>query len=218
MPFNEQGMVPDMIMNPHGFPSRMTVGKLLELMSGKAAVLEGCYGDSTAFSGDKAEALGRVLISHGYNYRGKDVFYSGITGEMMPGYVFFGPIYYQRLKHMVVDKMHARSTGNLSMLTRQPTEGRARQGGLRIGEMERDCMVGYGASMLLNERLLKSSDAFTAFVCERCGNLGYKGFCPFCKAHSAATVCIPYAFKLLIQEMLGMGISTKLVLDNPFDQ
>lgn len=215
LPFNEQGITPDMIMNPHGFPSRMTVGKLIELMSGKSGVINGHFGDGTAFGGDKVDDIGQALVRNGYNYQGKDVFYSGITGEMMPAYVFFGPIYYQRLKHMVTDKMHARAGGPRSLLTRQPTEGRARSGGLRVGEMERDCMVGYGAAMLLNERLLKSSDLFTADVCGRCGHLGYKGYCPYCHAKGCVSkVNMPYAFKLLIQEMQGMGISTRLVLDS----
>eukprot|EP00758_Cryptobia_borreli_P001347 Tbor_TRINITY_DN2163_c0_g2::TRINITY_DN2163_c0_g2_i1::g.5426::m.5426/K03021/RPC2, POLR3B; DNA-directed RNA polymerase III subunit RPC2 len=216
LPFNEKGMTPDMIMNPHGFPSRMTVGKLLELMAGKSGVIEGRFGDGTAFCGDKAGDIGKALANHGYNYQGKDVFYSGISGEMMQSYVFFGPIYYQRLKHMVIDKMHARATGPRSMLTRQPTEGRARNGGLRVGEMERDCMVGYGASMLLNERLLKSSDLFTSDVCSACGHLGYRGFCPYCGVKgTVSSVNMPYAFKLLLQEMQGMGISTRLSLEAP---
>jgi DNA-directed RNA polymerase III subunit RPC2 len=215
LPFNEQGMVPDMIMNPHGFPSRMTVGKLIELMSGKAGVISGNFGDGTAFGGDKTEDLSELLVRHGYNYQGKDTFYSGITGEIMNAFVFFGPIYYQRLKHMVTDKMHARASGPRSLLTRQPTEGRARSGGLRVGEMERDCMVGYGASMLLNERLLKSSDLFVADICRLCGFLGYKGFCPYCRKRGCVSkVNIPYAFKLLLQELQGMGISTRLVLDD----
>lgn len=217
MPFNQQGMTPDMIMNPHGFPSRMTVGKLLELMASKAGVLDGRFANGTAFAGEKADEIGARLVQHGYNYHGKDMFYSGITGDIMPGYVFFGPIYYQRLKHMVADKMHQRSTGRRSMLTRQPTEGRAREGGLRIGEMERDCMVGYGAAMLLNERLLISSDAFPVDVCRTCGYLGYRGRCSYCRtSNTTSTVTMPYAFKLLLQEMQGMGIATRLVLD-PID-
>lgn len=214
LPFNEKGITPDMIMNPHGFPSRMTVGKLLELVASKRAALTGRLGVGTAFAGDSADMIGESLLSHGYNYHGKDVFYSGITGEVMKAYVFFGPIYYQRLKHMVTDKMHARATGPRSMLTRQPMEGRSRMGGLRVGEMERDCMVGYGASQLLNERLLLSSDLFVADVCQKCGNLGYRGICPFCR-HTGSTskVNMPYAFKLLIQEMLGMGISVRLSVD-----
>ncbi|ORC89093.1 putative DNA-directed RNA polymerase III subunit [Trypanosoma theileri] len=214
MPFNEKGITPDMIMNPHGFPSRMTVGKLLELVSSKVSALTGIFGDGTAFGGNKAEDMGIELLKHGFNYHGKDVFYSGITGEMMQAYVFFGPIYYQRLKHMVTDKMHARATGPRSMLTRQPTEGRSRSGGLRVGEMERDCMVGYGASNLLNERLLLSSDLFTVDTCRSCGFLGYCGYCPYCNTKNTVShVNVPYAFKLLLQELQGMGISIRLSLD-----
>ncbi|RNF01617.1 DNA-directed RNA polymerase III 130 kDa polypeptide [Trypanosoma rangeli] len=214
MPFNEKGISPDMIMNPHGFPSRMTVGKLLELVSSKVSALTGNSGDGTAFGGDNAEDLGAQLLKNGFNYHGKDVFYSGITGEIMQAYVFFGPIYYQRLKHMVTDKMHARATGPRSLLTRQPTEGRSRSGGLRVGEMERDCMVGYGASNLLNERLLLSSDLFTVDTCRSCGFLGYCGYCPYCNTRNTVShVNVPYAFKLLLQELQGMGISTRLSLD-----
>lgn len=214
MPFNERGITPDMIMNPHGFPSRMTVGKLLELVCAKAGALTGRLGDGTAFSGDSAEYIGASLLSEGFNYQGKDLFYSGVTGEMMQAFVFFGPIYYQRLKHMVTDKMHARSTGPRSLLTRQPTEGRARHGGLRVGEMERDCMVGYGAANLVHERLLLSSDLFAADVCNVCGYLGYNGRCQFCKSSAAVSkVNIPYAFKILMQELQGMGISLRLLLD-----
>ncbi|ESL07922.1 hypothetical protein TRSC58_04384 [Trypanosoma rangeli SC58] len=214
MPFNEKGISPDMIMNPHGFPSRMTVGKLLELVSSKVSALTGNFGDGTAFGGDNAEDLGTQLLKNGFNYHGKDVFYSGITGEIMQAYVFFGPIYYQRLKHMVTDKMHARATGPRSLLTRQPTEGRSRSGGLRVGEMERDCMVGYGASNLLNERLLLSSDLFTVDTCRSCGFLGYCGYCPYCNTRNTVShVNVPYAFKLLLQELQGMGISTRLSLD-----
>lgn len=214
MPFNEDGITPDMIMNPHGFPSRMTVGKLLELVCAKAAAVSGRIGDGTAFKGDSAEYIGSTLLQQGFNYRGKDLFYSGITGEIMPAFVFFGPIYYQRLKHMVTDKMHARSTGPRSLLTRQPTEGRARHGGLRVGEMERDCMVGYGAANILYERLLVSSDLFAADVCHNCGYLGYQGICQYCKTTGTVSkVNMPYAFKILIQEMQGMGISMRLTLD-----
>lgn len=214
MPFNENGITPDMIMNPHGFPSRMTVGKLLELVCSKAAALSGRLGDGTAFGGDSAEFIGSSLLLNGFNYRGKDLFYSGITGEIMQAFVFFGPIYYQRLKHMVMDKMHARSTGPRSLLTRQPTEGRARHGGLRVGEMERDCMVGYGAANVLYERLLVSSDVFAADVCHNCGFLGHSGMCQYCKTlGTVSKVNMPYAFKLLIQELQGMGISMRLTLD-----
>ncbi|CAF5179939.1 unnamed protein product, partial [Rotaria magnacalcarata] len=136
MPFNDYGMCPDIIMNPHGYPSRMTIGKLIELLGGKAGVLEGKFHYGTAFGGDKIVDLSKVLIDRGFNYLGKDVLTSGLTGEPLQSYIFFGPIFYQKLKHMVQDKMHARARGPRSILTRQPTEGRSRDGGLRLGEME----------------------------------------------------------------------------------
>lgn len=176
MPFNDQGICPDIVMNPHGFPSRMTVGKLIELLAGKAGVLDGKFHYGTAFGGDKVADVSEDLIRNGFNYAGKDYLTSGITGEPLSVYVFFGPVYYQKLKHMVMDKMHARSKGPRAVLTRQPTEGRSREGGLRLGEMERDCLIGYGASMLLLERLMVSSDSFEVDVCGNCGLLGYSGW------------------------------------------
>ncbi|OAF67682.1 hypothetical protein A3Q56_04585 [Intoshia linei] len=144
MPFTESGICPDIIMNPHGYPSRMTVGKLLELMGSKAAALDGTFHDGTAFGGDKIEDLSSIMKDHGYNYLGKDLVTSGITGEIMEAYIYFGPIYYQKLKHMVMDKIHARARGPYAALTRQPTEGRSKDGGLRLGEMERDCLIAHG--------------------------------------------------------------------------
>lgn len=176
LPFNDQGIAPDIIMNPHGFPSRMTVGKLIELLAGKAGVLDGKFHYGTAFGGDKVADVSEDLVRHGFNYSGKDYLTSGITGEPLSVYIFTGPVYYQKLKHMVMDKMHARSKGPRAVLTRQPTEGRSREGGLRLGEMERDCLIGYGASMLLLERLMVSSDSFEVDVCGNCGLLGYSGW------------------------------------------
>lgn len=176
MPFAENGWCPDLIMNPHGFPSRMTVGKLIELMSGKAGVMEGEFKYGTAFAGDKVEDMGKLLVKHGYSYFGKDYLTSGLTGEPLQCYVYCGPVYYQRLKHMVQDKMHARARGPMTSLTRQPTEGRSRGGGQRLGEMERDCLIGYGASSLLNERLMISSDMCDVHVCDKCGFFGYKSY------------------------------------------
>ena len=144
MPFNDIGITPDIIMNPHGFPSRMTVGKMIELLSGKAGVLTGKLKYGTAFGGSKVEDMSKILVDHGFSYSGKDFVTSGITGESLEAYIFFGPIYYQKLKHMVQDKMHSRSRGPRQVLTRQPTEGRSRDGGLRLGEMERDCLIAYG--------------------------------------------------------------------------
>ena len=176
MPFSDLGISPDIIMNPHGFPSRMTVGKLIELLAGKAGVLDGQFHYGTAFGGDKVADVSADLIRNGFNYAGKDYVTSGITGEPLQAYIYFGPVYYQKLKHMVLDKMHARSRGPRAVLTRQPTEGRSRDGGLRLGEMERDCLIGYGASLLLLERLMISSDIFEVDVCGQCGLLGYSGW------------------------------------------
>ncbi|KAM0786053.1 DNA-directed RNA polymerase III subunit [Microbotryomycetes sp. NB124-2] len=215
MPFNDKGVCPDIIMNPHGFPSRMTVGKMLELLSGKAGVLKGKFEYGTAFGGSKAADMSQVLIDAGYSYAGKDYLTSGITGQALETYVFMGPIYYQKLKHMVVDKMHSRARGPRAVLTRQPTEGRSRDGGLRLGEMERDCLIAHGAAQLLLERLMLSSDAFKVDVCQDCGFMGYNGWCIRCKtSKSVVKVTIPYACKLLFQEMLAMNIAPRLVLED----
>lgn len=217
MPFDQNGIVPDIIMNPHGFPSRMTVGKMLELLSGKAGVLNGSFEYGTAFGGSKVEDMGDLLIKHGFDYLGKDQLTCGISGEVMPGYVFTGPVFYQKLKHMVQDKMHARATGPIALLTRQPTEGRAREGGLRLGEMERDCLIAYGASQLLRERLMLSSDKHECDVCENCGMIGYLGWCQMCgSSEGVRKMMMPYAAKLLVQELCAMGIKTGLKLVEEF--
>ncbi|XP_059834558.1 DNA-directed RNA polymerase III subunit RPC2 isoform X2 [Hypanus sabinus] len=213
MPFCDSGICPDIIMNPHGYPSRMTVGKLIELLAGKAGVLDGRFHYGTAFGGSKVKDVCEDLIHYGYNYLGKDYVTSGITGEPLEAYIYFGPVYYQKLKHMVLDKMHARARGPRAVLTRQPTEGRSRDGGLRLGEMERDCLIGYGASMMLLERLMISSDAFEVDVCGLCGLLGYSGWCHYCKSSChVSSLRIPYACKLLFQELQSMNIVPRLKL------
>jgi DNA-directed RNA polymerase III subunit RPC2 len=220
MPFSERGICPDLIMNPHGFPSRMTVGKMIELVSGKAAVFEGRQGYGSAFgeefgNADRVEVACSLLVQHGYSYVGKDLLTSGITGQPLETFIFMGPVFYQKLKHMVMDKMHARAKGPRAVLTRQPTEGRSRDGGLRLGEMERDCLIGYGASNLIMERLMISSDAFTANVCEGCGLLGYEGWCQRCRSgEKVASIRMPYACKLLFQELQSMNIATRLRLQD----
>ncbi|KAG0077390.1 DNA-directed RNA polymerase III core subunit ret1 [Linnemannia elongata] len=217
MPFSDLGVCPDVIMNPHGFPSRMTVGKMIELLAGKAGVLKGQLQYGTAFGGSKVEDMSRILIENGFSYSGKDYVTSGVTGEPLSAYIYFGPVYYQKLKHMVMDKMHSRSRGPRAVLTRQPTEGRSRDGGLRLGEMERDCLIGYGASMLLLERLMISSDIFEIHVCEMCGLLGYAGWCQHCKSSKGmAKMQIPYACKLLFQELQSMNVIPRLQLQNVF--
>ncbi|PHJ22325.1 dna-directed rna polymerase iii [Cystoisospora suis] len=211
MPFAESGWCPDLIMNPHGFPSRMTVGKMIELIAGKSALQIGACQYGTAFGGVKVDTLAEILSAHGFHYSGKEFLTSGITGDALQTYVFAGPIYYQKLKHMVQDKIHARGRGPRQLLTRQPTEGRAKEGGLRLGEMERDCLVAYGSSALLMERLMISSDAFDACVCAGCGLMGYEGWCPFCKSSKqVATIRMPYACKLLFQELLSMNVCPRL--------
>ncbi|KAI9208192.1 uncharacterized protein BJ171DRAFT_490567 [Polychytrium aggregatum] len=215
MPFTDLGICPDIIMNPHGFPSRMTVGKMIELLAGKAGVLAGKVQYGTCFGGSKVEDMSRILIQNGFSYSGKDYVTSGITGEPLSAYIFFGPVYYQKLKHMVMDKMHARSRGPRAVLTRQPTEGRSKEGGLRVGEMERDCLIGHGAASLLMERLLFSSDAYDVEVCQECGLLGgWQGYCPYCRSRKhVATVKIPYACKLLFQELMSMNVVPRVKIE-----
>ncbi|EPS29624.1 DNA-directed RNA polymerase III subunit RPC2 [Penicillium oxalicum] len=219
MPFTDSGINPDIIMNPHGFPSRMTVGKMLELVAGKAGVLSGQHGYGTCFGGSPVQEMSQILIDHGFSYGGKDMLTSGITGEPLPFYVFTGPIYYQKLKHMVQDKMHSRARGPKATLTRQPTEGRSRDGGLRLGEMERDCLIAYGTSQLLLERLMISSDVHEVDICEKCGFMGYLNWCPGCKSsRSVVKMSIPYAAKLLIQELMSMNVAARLKLDDEFPE
>ncbi|OXB72612.1 UNVERIFIED_CONTAM: hypothetical protein H355_007858 [Colinus virginianus] len=213
MPFSETGWCPDLIMNPHGFPSRMTVGKMLELIAGKAGLLLGECMYSTAFGGVGLDTIAEALTSYGFHYSGKEYLTSGTTGEALQTYVFAGPIYYQKLKHMVQDKIHARGRGPRQLLTRQPTEGRAKEGGLRLGEMERDCLVAYGSSALLIERLMLSSDVFDACVCASCGLLGYDGWCSYCRSsENTHTLRMPYACKLLFQELMSMNVCPRLKL------
>ena len=217
LPFNDDGISPDIIMNPHGFPSRMTVGKMIELIAGKAGVLNGSLEYGTCFGGSKLEDMSKILVDKGFSYSGKDMLYSGIHGECLQAYIFFGPIYYQKLKHMVMDKMHARSRGPRTVLSRQPTEGRSKDGGLRLGEMERDCVIAYGASQLLLERLMISSDAFDVDVCNNCGLMGYSSWCNMCESSEyVIKMKIPYAAKLLFQELLSMNIAPRLRLGDVF--
>ena len=169
MPFTSEGLVPDLIINPHAIPSRMTIAHLIECQLSKVSSLRGFEGDATPFTEVTVDSVSRLLREHGYQSRGFEVMYNGHTGRKLVAQIFLGPTYYQRLRHMVDDKIHARARGPVQILTRQPVEGRARDGGLRFGEMERDCMISHGASAFLKERLFEVSDAFRVHICDICG-------------------------------------------------
>jgi DNA-directed RNA polymerase II subunit RPB2 len=217
MPFNSDGISPDIIINPHAFPSRMTVNQLMECVLGKACCIGGMYGDSTPFtsssSGNAAERICDLLAKAGMDNKascdrtGWEQLYNGMTGDPIKAKVFMGPTYYQRLKHMVVDKMHSRAQGHVTTLTRQPLEGRSRDGGLRFGEMERDCMIAYGASRFLKERLFDCSDPYTIIVCDHCGMITpSQSECLSCRKDDVTSVNMPYASKLVCMELMAMGI------------
>ncbi len=219
MPYTVKGIVPDIILNPHSLPSRMTLGQIMEALAGKYAALSGHVVDGTPFYNVPIEELQEELFKFGYLKDGTEVVYDGRTGQKLRSRINFGVVYYQKLHHMVADKMHGRGRGPVQILTRQPTEGRAREGGLRFGEMERDCLIGYGVAMVLKDRLLDNSDKTTVYVCEQCGYIGYydrnkgKLVCPIHGDKSNLyPVTVSYAFKLLIQELMSMVISPRLIL------
>ena len=219
LPYTKSGISPDVLINPHAFPSRMTVGMMMESICGKAAALRGRRFDGSAFVGEKMEEVKEVMDAHNFEYSGKEIMYDGRTGKSFPVQVFIGVVYYQKLHHMVADKIHARARGQVQMLTKQPTEGRARGGGLRFGEMERDCLIAYGASMILKDRLLDESDKSDIFVCERCGLVAYhdvkqrKYVCRVCGDKAkVSSVSVAYAFKLLLQEMQSLNVAPRLLI------
>ena len=220
MPFGASGMRPDLIMNPHAVPSRMTIAQLMETMCGKVCCEKGTLADGTPYSHLPVENLREQLLSLGMHPYGNEVLYNGQTGEMMEAEIFMGPTFYQRLKHMVIDKKHSRARGPIVSLTRQPCEGRSRDGGLRVGEMERDCMLSHGVSVFTKERLMDVSDPFETGFCKKCGTLAVVNpaeniyHCGTCGAQTQFEMkTIPYAVKLWSQELEAMHIVPRLVFE-----
>ena len=220
MPYNENGIRPDIIINPHAIPSRMTIGQLKETVLGKVLVELGLFGDGTAFGDFEVKEICDLLLKAGYEAHGNELLYDGLTGEQVECSVFMGPVFYQRLKHMVNDKAHSRSIGPMVNLTRQPAEGRSRDGGLRFGEMERDCMVSHGASRFTRGRMYDASDKYSVFVCRKCGLIAsyndkmHIHLCHTCGNRADfAYVEIPYACKLIFQELNTMNIAPRLLTE-----
>ena len=220
MPFDENGLRPDIIINPHAIPSRMTIGQLKETLLGSVLLELGLFGDGTSFNNFPVKDICKLMTKHGYEAHGNKILNNGMTGEQIETSVFYGPTFYQRLKHMVKDKSHARGSGPMVVLTRQPAEGRAREGGLRFGEMERDCMVSHGAGRFTKGRIYDCSDKFTTHCCKKCGMLAIyndkKGIhlCKTCDNRTDfAQVNIPYACKLLFHELITMNIAPRIITD-----
>lgn len=221
LPFSIEGLNPDLVINPHAIPSRMTIGHLVECLASKVGTIKAATADGTIFSDITVEDISRELHTLGYQKQGMETLYNPFTGQRLANRIFFGPTFYQRLRHMVADKIHARSRGKLQNLNQQPTEGRSRDGGLRFGEMERDCMISHGSAKFLKERLLDVSDSYAVHVCRQCGcmavaNLKLNEYrCLNCKETEIGSnteivqIRIPYACKLLFQELAAMHIGVR---------
>eukprot|EP00172_Hildenbrandia_rubra_P004560 Plantae.Rhodophyta-Hildenbrandia_rubra.ctg9430.p1 GENE.Plantae.Rhodophyta-Hildenbrandia_rubra.ctg9430~~Plantae.Rhodophyta-Hildenbrandia_rubra.ctg9430.p1 ORF type:complete len:1077 (-),score=190.74 Plantae.Rhodophyta-Hildenbrandia_rubra.ctg9430:64-3294(-) len=220
MPFTANGIIPDIIVNPHAIPSRMTIGQLIECLMGKVSAITGTEGDATPFTDVTVEGISKNLLDCGYQPAGWELMYNGHTGRPLEAQIFIGPTYYQRLKHMVDDKIHSRARGPVTMLTKQPLEGRARNGGLRFGEMERDCMISHGAAQFLKERLMDQSDAYRVHVCDICGLIAIADLrknlfqCRNCNNKTQISqVMLPYACKLLFQELMSMAVAPRMLVE-----
>ena len=216
MPFSEEGMVPDIIINPHCIPSRMTIAQLLECILGKTGAIKGKYFDGTPFQKIKSNELGKLLEDLEFNGSGRETLMNGETGQKINTQIFIGPTYYQRLKHMVEDKMHARATGPTNALTRGPTEGRSREGGLRMGNMELDCLNAHGVAYYLQDKFVNCCDKYTTYICDSCGliaNVNTEKNISECKqCHNKSNfshISLPYASKLLFYEIGSMGITSR---------
>ena len=221
MPFTASGVKPDIIINPHAIPSRMTIGQLKETVLGKVLVELGLFGDGTSFGQFDVKDICSELLNLGYEAHGNELMCNGLTGEQLECSIFMGPVFYQRLKHMVNDKSHSRSIGPMVNLTRQPAEGRSRDGGLRFGEMERDCMVSHGAARFTRGRIYDASDKYSVFTCKKCGLIAayndeiHIHHCKTCDNRvDFAHVEIPYSCKLLFQELNTMNIAPRIMTEH----
>jgi DNA-directed RNA polymerase beta subunit len=218
MPFTADGVVPDIIFSPHSIPSRMTVGQLIEIIGAKVGAMAGEPVDGTAFVGTHEVELRKHLRELGFRDNGSETMYDGQTGEEYEAKIFIGGVYYLKLRHMVANKLHARSRGPVQLLTRQPTEGRSKEGGLRLGEMENHCFVAHGAALTLKERF--DSDKTVVPVCKTCGTVAIynkfrkRGVCPVCGEDAPITfIEMSYAFKLLLDELKSLCIYPKLLVE-----
>ncbi len=221
VPFTSKGIRPDVLFNPHGLPSRMTVGYLLELLAGKVGCLKGKVIDGTSFSSVGKKDLEAQMNKLGFRYDGKETMYNGVTGQRMKAKIFVGSLYYLKLKYMVANRIHGRASGKIALLTRQPIEGRSRGGALRLGEMEQQALVAHGASLLLKERY--DSDKVILHICSECGSIGIednirnKITCPICDSETIDPIEVSYAFKLLLEELQGLHIHTSFELKNKYE-